>query len=360
MSNVVKSVLIVGSASIHTWRYLAGIAPFVDRLYLATNGEVPEQWRPANLVDVLPVDFRLTSWRTAFRLRGWIQHIQPQIVHVHQANSVAWHVRRATKGLPVKTLLTAWGSDVLLLPQRNRWMYSMVAGNLAAANVITSDSLYMASRIRELAGDGCRIKLLNYGIDALPTEPDTASKPKRVLSCRLHKPLYRVDAILRAWKQVESSAEFAEWQLTVAASGSETEKLTQLARQLGLTRVDFTGFVPGEVLQALYAQSRVYVSVPSSDATSISLLEAMGHGCLPVLSNLPANGEWVIDGLNGVIAEDIHHLADDLIRAMQLSVDNEQLAHIAAVNRQLVADKALHKANMAAFARLYHNVLESR
>ncbi|HJV05909.1 MAG TPA: glycosyltransferase family 4 protein [Chromobacteriaceae bacterium] len=350
-------ILIIGSASVHTWRYLAGIAPHVDELYLACNGDVPLERRPANLKDVLRVDFRLAALGTARRLQRWLAEIQPQLVHVHQANSVAWHAQRALAGSGIPLVLTAWGSDVLLLPERNRLMRQMVRANLKAADVITSDSLYMAARIRALAGESCQIRLLNYGIDALPAVPDLAAKPRNVLSCRLHKPLYRIDAILHGWAAVEADPRFADWTLTVAASGSETDALKRLAENLGLRRVDFTGFVSSDVLNQLYRQARVFVSVPRSDATSISLLEAMGHGCLPLLSNLPANGEWVIDGLNGIIAEDVAQLAPSLMRAMTLAEDNEQLARSVAINRELVAAKALHADNMAAFAALYRELL---
>ena len=38
-----------------------------------------------------------------------------------------------------------------------------------------------------------------------------------------------------------------------------------------------------------------------SDSVSVSLLEAMAHGCIPLLSDLPANREWVGDGDNGLV-----------------------------------------------------------
>jgi hypothetical protein len=131
-------------------------------------------------------------------------------------------------------VLTAWGSDVLLLPDSNRLMRQMVSGNLRAATAITSDSLYMAAKIRQLAGEDCRIDVLNFGMDALPAQPDIAAKANKVLSCRLHKPLYRIDAILHAWQQVEASGRYPDWSLTVAASGESTDSLKALASRLQL------------------------------------------------------------------------------------------------------------------------------
>ncbi|MDF0604370.1 glycosyltransferase family 4 protein [Neisseriaceae bacterium TC5R-5] len=358
MAESIQKVLIVGSASVHTWRYLNGIAPHVAELYLASNeGPSPEQ-RPPNLVASLCVDFRLTALRTATILRSWIEQIEPQLIHIHQANSVAWHTCRAASSMGIPILLTTWGSDVLLLPQRSWLMRQLVRSNLLAADAITADSLYLAAKVRELAGEVCQIHLLNYGIDSLPVHTPVSNKPYKVLSCRLHKPLYRIDAILHAWQRVELSEQFAHWSLTIAANGSETAALQQLAAALQLRRVTFTGFVSSQALAELYAESRVFVSVPTSDATSISLLEALGHGCLPLLSNLPANGEWVIDGLNGCIAEDIHRLDDDLLRSIALASDDTHLQQIADTNRELVTQKALHQNNMARFAELYRELVQ--
>lgn len=357
MSERIHRIVIIGSASIHTWRFIAGITPYVEEIFVATTGDIPQRYCPTNLVEVKRLDFRLCAWQTVSRLRRWINALSPQLVHIHQANSIAWHATRALRNKAIPTVLTAWGSDVLLLPDKHRLMKYIVRHNLQAVHAITSDSYAMAARIRQLvAPSPCRIKLLNYGIDVLPKLTGVAAKAKQVLSCRLHKPLYRIDAILRAWQVIEHSARFPGWELTVAANGVETEELKRLAQRLSLKAVHFVGFLSPDALAQWYAKSRVFISIPLSDATSISLLEAMSHGCLPILSNLPANAEWVIDGLNGVIVEDVLRLADDLARGMILASDDAKLQNIALINRELVADKALYQKNMGEFAALYREL----
>lgn len=349
-------LLLIGSASVHTFRYLAGIAPHVDEVHLVTSGELPERYRVPNLGRVEVVDFSLLALATRRRIAALVDELCPDVVHVHQANSVAAHARHALQGRGLPWVLTCWGSDVLLLPRQNRWMRAMVAANLAAANAVTSDSLHLAAVARELAAVR-RMDVLNFGMDALPPPPDVAAKPLNVLSCRLHKPLYRIDAIVRAWAEVEADPACAGWTLTVAASGEESDALRALAARLGLARVAFTGFVAPEVLAGLYRDARVFVSVPRSDATSISLLEAMGHGCLPLLSNLPANLEWVLDGVNGAIVEDVARLGTALRAQLARAADDAQLAEAAALNRRLVAAKGLHRENMRRFAGIYRELL---
>lgn len=372
MSKRETVLILAGSASVHTWRYLAGIAPHVDKILLISNDDVPANHRPGNLTATLTVDFSIAAWlRTQRRIGNWLTqqcpwlypstdsplHAPHTILHVHQANSVAWHLWQATARLNLKRVLTCWGSDILLLPQRGAFWRRMVTWNLTQADWITSDSLYMAAEAQRLLGEQERhISVLNFGIDTLPAPPQNSGRPLRVLSCRLHKPLYRIDAILRAWELVEADCD--PWQLTIAASGEQTDALKKLAAQLQLQRVEFTGFVDAATLAGLYRDSRVFVSMPESDATSISLLEALGHGCLPLLSNLPANLEWVLDGMNGLIAGSTapQALAAAMRRALHLAQDALWMDEMTTFNRHMIEQKGLHANSMRAFADIYQQL----
>ena len=163
-----------------------------------------------------------------------------------------------------------------------------------------------------------------------------------------------VRAFARFWRR------HAGTQLAVVCklSAARIAALRQLAVDEGLpeTAGVFTGFVAPEVLAQHYRDARVFVSVPMSDATSISLLEAMGHGCLPVLSNLPANLEWVLDGINGAIVEDLGRLGCALKTQLRQAGDNARLASAAALNRQLVEAKGLYRQNMQRFAQIYREL----
>jgi glycosyltransferase involved in cell wall biosynthesis len=52
---------------------------------------------------------------------------------------------------------------------------------------------------------------------------------------------------------------------------------------------------PGE-LAGWLARAEVYLSASRSDSTSLSLLEAMAAGAVPVVSDIEGNREWVADG----------------------------------------------------------------
>jgi glycosyltransferase involved in cell wall biosynthesis len=74
--------------------------------------------------------------------------------------------------------------------------------------------------------------------------------------------------------------------------------------------------MPHDRLAELYRVADVCLSVPSSDGTSVALLEAMATGRPVVVSDIPANREWVTEGESGVLVPpgDAPALSDALLR----------------------------------------------
>ena len=84
------------------------------------------------------------------------------------------------------------------------------------------------------------------------------------------------------------------------------------------------------------------MSQPASDSVAVSVLEAMAHGCIPLLSDLPANRELVQDGDNGwIVPGALHGSALQQQAAGALSTLLPRAAAIAAHNRQWVQDHGL-------------------
>jgi glycosyltransferase involved in cell wall biosynthesis len=91
-------------------------------------------------------------------------------------------------------------------------------------------------------------------------------------------------------------------EVVIAGEGPLLDSLHQLARDLGVAEtIAFPGrLTPVEVADQLRS-SLVYASTPETEGVSASLLEALACGCVPVVSNLPGNREWVRDGIDGVL-----------------------------------------------------------
>jgi glycosyltransferase involved in cell wall biosynthesis len=348
-------VLVVGSQSIHVERFVRGLSAAGVRTVVATQGEIAFGRLPG-LLDATTLDLGTRSWSAPSRLRALIRRWAPAVVHVHQASSIAWYAVRAARSLGVPVVVTLWGSDVLRLHEWN-WLHRWkVQHALRSADAWTADARVLLTAAERVCGPQVPVRRewIPIGIDPPPALPEVP-RERRLLSCRLHKPLYRIDEILRAFAGLPETQ--SDWVLEVAASGGETTALQHLAQELGLgARVQFTGMLPALELARAYRRSALFVSVPESDGTSVSLLEAMEAGCLPVLSDLPANREWVQDKHTGVLVADLDGLGAALLHAMQWWESGSWDLGGRIVNEQGVADQALFADNIRQFVALYESL----
>ncbi len=341
-----KKLLLIGSASIHVLNYYHLIRDYFDDVCIISNEAVYGDI-PTHLVDfalrnpiVIPSNIR--------KIKQVIESFQPTVIHIHQANSVAWLALKAAAGSRIPTVLTAWGDDVLVHPNQNKLLRRMVVSNLSEATVLTSDSLYMAGEMQKLVNLPLDIVIANFGIDVVEKP---GNKENIIYSNRLHKPMYRIDAVINAFAKFRNRDHGKSWKLFIAGAGTETGYLNNLVYSLQLEdHVEFKGWLSTEENKLNYLKSRIFVSVPDSDATSISLLEALDAGCIPVLSNLPANLEWVLDGINGYIVKNLN--SDFITPALDLDTDTA-----IPLNRKLIQMRATKTVNREKFLNIYNRLL---
>ena len=174
-----KKLLLIGSASIHVLNYYHLIRDYFDDVCIISNEAVYGDI-PTHLVDfalrnpiVIPSNIR--------KIKQVIESFQPTVIHIHQANSVAWLALKAAAGSSIPTVLTAWGDDVLVHPNQNKLLRRMVVSNLSEATVLTSDSLYMAGEMQ---------KLVNLPLDIVIAVVRAVANGHHQIEPRLARPLH--------------------------------------------------------------------------------------------------------------------------------------------------------------------------
>jgi glycosyltransferase involved in cell wall biosynthesis len=342
-----RKLLLVSSNTIHTYKYLQLVEDYFDEILLITNEKSAVYDFPT-----IELSFNLTIknlFATVKEIKKQISLFEPSVIHIHQANSYALYTLLANRKGTIPTVLTAWGSDVLLLPKTSFLLRKMVQFNLRKADFLTSDSTYMAEEMKKLVPLKNEILIANFGIDVTPL---LCVKENIIYSNRLHKKLYRVDKIIEAFARFKQNNERKDWRLVVAATGTETDSLKDKARSLGLTDyVEFVGWIQKEDNEQWYSKAKIWVSIPESDATSISLLEAMACGSIPVVSDLPANREWIQSGVNGILVEDLESdfISDALILNQAEAIE---------INKQRIEEDGTKEANREKFLNLYQTIIE--
>jgi glycosyltransferase involved in cell wall biosynthesis len=289
-----------------------------------------------------------------------IDSVEPDVVHAHYVVEHGFYAALAGRR---PLVMTAWGSDVLVAPRRSPLTQAIARYALRRADLVTSNNGYMARRLAELGAPADRVVVVVLGADAFFLEAPEASvnlrpdgeTPPTIISVRsLDSRLYNVDVIVRAMALVRKRVPDAR--LLVASEGRLRAGLERLALRLGLRgAVAFLGHLDREALRDALASSHVYVSVPRSDATAVSTLEAMAVGCFPIVSDLPSQEELVQDGENGfrVPVGDAATLAERIVEALQRPDLRRQAL---GPNRDLVRRRGLLEENMARLEELYRGL----
>lgn len=295
---------------------------------------------------------------TVFKIRRLIRKIQPDLLHAHYATSFG--LLALVSGFK-PLVVTAWGSDVLVAPKESMVLKVIVQQVLKHADALTSDSSNMSERMRELLnGHECILKTITMGVsrDWFEQIPDSKKKPFQIVSLRGHQAIYNIDVLIQAMAEVTKAEPKA--QLIVAGEGPETEGLKALSASLGIDEnVYFVGQLPHEAVQRYLNESSISASVPSSDATAVSLLETMACGSFPVVTDLPANKEWVEDKVNGLLVpvKDPKALAEAIIRALRDVALQDRAREI---NRQRIRNKAIWEDNMDEVEKLYQQLIQQK
>jgi len=345
-----KKLMIIGSNTIHVYNYIDLVKEYFDDILLITNEK-----REGTDVKTIELDFHLklsSRIKTVGRIKKLIKEYSPSVIHVHQANSYAYYALKAAQSCRIPKILTAWGSDILISPNKSWLLKKMVQFNLRHADSFTSDSEFMADEMQRLVPEKkLDIVIANFGIEFLNLK---LLKENIIYSNRLHKKLYRINKVITGFKTFIDNSQEKNWKLIIAATGDETDALKLLVEQLGLSaHVQFAGWVNKVQNAEFYSKAKIFVSIPESDATAISLLEAMAYGCVPVLSDLPANREWIEDGKNGII---VNLLEENFFeRAIKLEIEE-----VASYNRKIIAEKGTKEANRKKFIQLYDKLLQKK
>jgi glycosyltransferase involved in cell wall biosynthesis len=288
-------------------------------------------------------------------VRGIIADFRPDIINAHflpNYGMIAALINRAP------WVLSTWGSDIMLLPEKSpfhRWRTRYV---LERATYVTSDAQVMSDKLIELGCDPARILTVPYGVDLgrfRPGESRADEKGPRLLSNRKLEPVYNIEAIIDAFVFLRD--EFPRATLLVVGSGSMKESLLARAHASpARDAIEFRDDVAHREMPDLLRAHDVYCSMSRSDTTSVSLLEAMACGMFPVVSDIPANREWIEDGVNGrlVPVDDPRALAAAVER---IWIDRAARENARTLNIDIIGKRANWYDNMAEVGALFERAL---
>ena len=281
--------LIANPNSIHTQRWVRYFVERGHEVHLigekSLTGAPPQGARFYDLTQ--QSNLRKARYVVAQAVRRLVRTIRPDVLHAHQVASAGW-LGAAAGYHPL--LVTSWGSDLLVGARRSAAQRQLARWVLRRADRITCVSQNLAQAAMALGAYSERVEVVPWGVDTGIFQPAPSSSlssgPPIVLSIRALRPIYNPLVIASAIPAVLALAPQTRFVIrTYSADNSLLAQVRDLIDNAGATAaVDYIGDLPDDVAIAeLYRRATVAVSVPSSDGTPQSVLEAMACGVVPVL-----------------------------------------------------------------------------
>lgn len=299
------------------------------------------------------------------QVRRMVRHIEPDILDAHFIR-VPGYLGAISGFHPL--VLTPWGSDILITPKRNPLLRILTKRALKRADMVICDSETVREELLKLGTTPSTIAKVFNGIDTQQFSPRRRDEELMVnlglaeaptIVCIRHlSPIYNVEMLIRAIPLILEKAPQARF--IVAGDGEQRGYLEDLARSLGVSdSTRFIGWISHDELPNYLASSDIYVSTSLSDSTSLSLQEAMACELASVVTDLPANREWIVDGVNGLVAsvDDIQGFAD---KVGYLLEDADLRREFGAASRRIIEEKAEYEKNMQKVESLYEQLVKHK
>ena len=360
---------IADAGSVHTQKWVNYFAQRGYEVYLISSRGNSSEFKPGVglhlLTTIAPRLWSVSKYLNGLlwpvQARRLIRRIKPDIVDAHYI-TVNGYLGIASGFHPL--ILTAWGSDVLLDPKQN-WLWKILTKYaLNKTEVVICDSQVVHKELLKLGVSPGKIKMIYNGVDTQQFSRQQANEGLKrklgileapsIIYIRSLKPVYNVEMLIRAIPLV--LRQFPEARFIIGGDGEQKEYLQDLAKSLGISdSTRFIGWIPHNELPEYLASADVYVSTSLSDSTSLSLQEAMACELAPVVTDLPANREWITDGESGFIVpiNDIQALAD---RITYLLNNNEVRESFGKRGREVIKERAEYEREMEKMEEIYQGL----
>ena len=345
----------------HDHRFLSALAQTEHKVYFvrlesATN-ESEDRIVPTEIEQVIweggKREFR---WRDvpkyARSLRSVIRRIQPDILHAGPIQTVGL-IAVLTGFRPL--LMMSWGFDLMEDVYRNKWWERVTRFVLKRSTFFTSDAQVTRSKAVEYGMNPEKTVVFPWGVDLDHFKPSPATKNEndllRFFCNRSWELRYGVDVLAKAF--VRAAKSNPNLSLILIGGGSMGGELRRILTSGGvIDQVHFGGFISQKELPRYYNMADVYISPSHVDGSSVSLMEALACGLPCLISDIPANKEWVVKGENGWLFPDGN--TDALAEKILLVAEKrDALPEIGARSRAVAEQRADWTKNFQKLLEIY-------
>lgn len=300
-------------------------------------------------------------WRDAPRLvldlKRVLRDLKPDLVHAGPIQTCAW-IAVLSGFRPVLTM--SWGFDLMEDVHKSWWMGRITHYVLRNSTYFTSDANVTREKAVAYGMHPERTVVFPWGVDLERFNVRTFKRSNietfTVFCNRSWEPRYGVDVLAQAFVLVARQREDAR--LILLNGGSQAQAIRRILTGGGvLERVHFGGQISQTDLPNWYHMADLYVSPSHVDGSSVSLMEALACGLPALVSDIPANREWVTEGENGWLFPDgnARALAEKILAAI---AQRAKLPEIGRAARRSAEERADWNRNVRKLFEAYEQAVQ--
>ena len=350
--------------STHDYRFLKSISEGGhDVFFVQLEGnarQVEDRLVPPNVQQVVWKGGREPfRWSKLAKLvldfRRLTREIKPDLIHAGPIQTCAF-IAILSGFRPILTM--SWGFDLMDDVHKSKWMEWVTRYTLKRSTFFTSDANVTRDMAVKYGMNPEKTVVFPWGVDLEHFKPKTFNLRLSTftLFCnRSWETRYGVDVLARAFLKVAQQNENVD--LILLSGGSQNANIRRILQSGGvLDRVTFGGQVSQTDLPRWYHMADLYVSPSHVDGSSVSLMEALGCGLPCLVSDIPANKEWVVENENGWLFRDgdADHLAEKILAAIS---QREKLPEIGRASRRSAEMRADWKKNAEVLMNVYRSLI---
>lgn len=313
---------IAAASSIHTVRWVNALSEKKHDIHLITmHKELKDKINPAVTVYDLPFKSPHGYYMNYPFAKKTIQSIKPDVVNTHYASGYGT-LSRLINFKP--TLLSVWGSDLLLFPYAKKRNMKILIKNLRAANAIATTSNVLKEQTNHFLTSPKEIFLTPFGVDLNLFSPNY-NYSEEFITIGIVKSLeevygirYLIEAIsillkVLSIKGYENISE--KIRLLIVGGGSQLSSLELIVKNLKLENITtFTGSVPHSNVPQYLKKIDIYCAPSLSESFGVAVIEASACALPVIVSNVGGLPEVVINNETGFLVEpkDAENIAEKL------------------------------------------------
>jgi len=296
-----------------------------------------------------------TIRRAADRLRGFIERVNPDLVHAMRIPYEGMLAADAYTGAPL--IVSTWGNDFTLHAPSTRLMEHYTQWTMKVADALHADCQRDVGLAHQWGFAKDKPSLVAPGNGGIRSDifypPEKLVEEPVIINPRGFRPYVRNDLFFQAIPLVLAKHSNAKFLFALMAGETEAE---EWVRELGVKgAVELLQPLSHPRMADVFRRAQIVASPSIHDGTPNSLLEGIGCGCFPVAGDLESIREWITPDENGLLFDSNN--AQSIANAICTAIENNRLREKAEIfNREMIFTRAEYGQNMERAEEFYEKV----